>query len=96
MAGITLGMTVKLTGSGHAGRVLRPVAAARRDGAADAIPRDECPRGEMPPEVAYQLIHDELMLDGNAQTQPRDVRDDVDGAGSREADGRVFRQEHDR
>jgi glutamate decarboxylase len=33
----------------------------------DAIPRDEAPHGEMPPEVAYQLIHDELMLDGNAR-----------------------------
>ncbi len=32
-----------------------------------AIPRDEAPHGEMPPEVAYQLIHDELMLDGNAR-----------------------------
>ena len=28
--------------------------------------------------------------------EPRDVRDDVDGAAGREADGRVLRQEHDR
>jgi glutamate decarboxylase len=33
----------------------------------DAVPRQELPPGEMPPEVAYQVIHDELMLDGNAR-----------------------------
>src|SRR5204862_2823970 len=31
------------------------------------IPRHEFPAGEMPPDVAYQIIHDELMLDGNAR-----------------------------
>jgi len=31
------------------------------------IPRRELPRGEMEPEVAYQIVHDELMLDGNAR-----------------------------
>jgi len=31
------------------------------------IPRDEVPAGELPPDVAYQIIHDELMLDGNAR-----------------------------
>jgi glutamate decarboxylase len=35
--------------------------------AGDAVPRHELPPGEMPPEVAYQVIHDELMLDGNAR-----------------------------
>ncbi|MGZ4395156.1 MAG: glutamate decarboxylase [Gaiellaceae bacterium] len=32
-----------------------------------SIPRHELPAGEMPPDVAYQVIHDELMLDGNAR-----------------------------
>ena len=32
-----------------------------------AVPRHELPAGEMPPDVAYQVIHDELMLDGNAR-----------------------------
>ena len=32
-----------------------------------AIPRHELPSGEMPPDIAYQIIHDELMLDGNAR-----------------------------
>src|SRR4051794_19671969 len=31
------------------------------------LPRHELPDGELPPEVAYQIIHDELMLDGNAR-----------------------------
>jgi glutamate decarboxylase len=31
------------------------------------IPRHEIPAEGMPPEVAYQVIHDELMLDGNAR-----------------------------
>jgi glutamate decarboxylase len=31
------------------------------------IPRHELPPGELPPDVAYQIIHDELMLDGNAR-----------------------------
>ena len=33
----------------------------------DRVPRDELPAGEMPPGVAYQIIHDELMLDGNSR-----------------------------
>jgi glutamate decarboxylase len=31
------------------------------------IPRREIPAGELPSDVAYQIIHDELMLDGNAR-----------------------------
>ena len=31
------------------------------------IPRHELPPGEMAPDIAYQIIHDELMLDGNAR-----------------------------
>jgi glutamate decarboxylase len=31
------------------------------------IPRHRLPQGELPPDVAYQIIHDELMLDGNAR-----------------------------
>ena len=33
----------------------------------DTIPRHELPEGGMDPDVAYQVIHDELMLDGNAR-----------------------------
>jgi glutamate decarboxylase len=33
----------------------------------DSIPRHELPAGEMSPDVAFQIVHDELMLDGNAR-----------------------------
>jgi glutamate decarboxylase len=33
----------------------------------ESIPRHRIPEGEMAPDVAYQIIHDELMLDGNAR-----------------------------
>ena len=33
----------------------------------DSIPRHALPDGTMPPDVAYQIVHDELMLDGNAR-----------------------------
>ncbi|AEW99357.1 glutamate decarboxylase [Streptantibioticus cattleyicolor] len=32
-----------------------------------SVPRYALPSGEMEPETAYQLVHDELMLDGNAR-----------------------------
>lgn len=31
------------------------------------VPRNELPEGEMAPDIAYNLIHDELMLDGNSR-----------------------------
>ncbi len=31
------------------------------------IPRNRLPDGELDPEIAYQVVHDELMLDGNAR-----------------------------
>ena len=34
---------------------------------AEHIPRHEMPAADMPADVAYQIIHDELMLDGNAR-----------------------------
>ncbi len=33
----------------------------------DRVPRNKLPDAEMRPEVAYQIVHDELMLDGNAR-----------------------------
>ena len=36
-------------------------------GSCTAVPRWRIPDGEMLPETAYQLIHDELFLDGNAR-----------------------------
>ena len=34
---------------------------------AQRIPRHKLTENELPPEVAYQIVHDELMLDGNAR-----------------------------
>jgi glutamate decarboxylase len=34
----------------------------------DDVPKDRLPRGPMDPDVAYQVVHDELLLDGNART----------------------------
>src|SRR3954449_10585944 len=34
---------------------------------AERIPRHTLIESEMPPDVAYQIVHDELMLDGNAR-----------------------------
>ena len=38
-----------------------------RDGEIVDIPKHRMPDGPMMPEMAYQIIHDELMLDGNAR-----------------------------
>ncbi|MDX6676459.1 MAG: glutamate decarboxylase [Solirubrobacteraceae bacterium] len=38
-----------------------------RAGELHEVPRLELPRQEMPADTAYQIIHDELMLDGNAR-----------------------------
>jgi glutamate decarboxylase len=34
----------------------------------DAVPKNRLPDGPMEPDTAYQIVHDELMLDGNART----------------------------
>jgi glutamate decarboxylase len=44
---------------------LRPEFA--RAGETTTVPRLRLPDGELPPDTAYQLVHDELMLDGNAR-----------------------------
>ncbi|MBP2134198.1 glutamate decarboxylase [Methanomicrobium sp. W14] len=33
----------------------------------ETIPRDRLPENEIEPDLAYQIVHDELMLDGNAR-----------------------------
>src|SRR5512132_1320259 len=32
------------------------------------VPKNRLPDGPMEPDTAYQIVHDELMLDGNART----------------------------
>ncbi|MCG2803065.1 MAG: glutamate decarboxylase, partial [Cellulomonas sp.] len=45
--------------------VLNPLFA--RPGEATTLPRHRLPDGESLPETAYQIVHDEAMLDGNAR-----------------------------
>jgi glutamate decarboxylase len=33
----------------------------------ESVPKFHLPKGELPPDLAYQIVHDELMLDGNAR-----------------------------
>ena len=54
------------------------------DGEKVSIPKHRLPDGPMVPEMAYDIIHDELMLDGNAP-EPRDVRHHAHGGPGREA-----------
>ena len=45
--------------------VITPTYASRS--LTSAVPKYEIPEGEMPPAVAYNLIWDELALDGNSR-----------------------------
>ena len=60
------------------------------------VSRHELPAGELPPDVAYQIIHDELMLDGNARLNVATFVTTWMEPPGRGADGGVPRQEHDR
>lgn len=53
------------TRAGEAGETLGVAPLFTREG--ETIPRRRLPDGELPPDIAYQIIHDELMLDGNAR-----------------------------
>jgi len=55
--------------SGRAVHDANPFLGAANPARAEAIaaPRDRLPDGPVEPEVAYQLIHDELLLDGSAR-----------------------------
>jgi glutamate decarboxylase len=38
-----------------------------RPGETQSVPKLHLPKGELSPDLAYQIVHDELMLDGNAR-----------------------------
>src|SRR5947207_15755389 len=40
---------------------------AVHSGASEEIPKYRLPDAEIPPDAAYQIVHDELMVDGNAR-----------------------------
>src|ERR1700689_3021187 len=33
----------------------------------ESVPKFHLPKGELPPDLAYQIVHDELLLDGNSR-----------------------------
>ena len=51
----------------------------------ESVPKYVMPEDGMPARAAYQLIHDELNLDGNPVLKPCELRDHVDGAGGEPA-----------
>ena len=56
---------VKLENLEEQDTVLTPTYGARQLNR--AVPRYELPEGEMQPRIAYSIVHDELMLDGNSR-----------------------------
>jgi glutamate decarboxylase len=59
-------MAIHRRGSPHPGKLdVRPQ--FTQGGELHEVPRFELPRQEMPADSAYQIVHDELMLDGNAR-----------------------------
>ena len=67
------------------GSAIRPQLAP--PGAAVEVPRLRLPAAELPADAAYQLVHDELLLDGQSRLESRHVREHVDGAAGQDADG---------
>jgi len=56
---------VKLHEMGDSEKVLTPTYASRELN--EIVPKYEMPDGEMLPKTAYNIVHDELMLDGNSR-----------------------------
>ncbi len=54
------------------------------------IPREARATSRCRPQTAYQLVHDELLLDGNAAAEPGHVRHTWMEPQARPADGRVL------
>ncbi len=52
----------------------------RSAGMAEAPPTHRLPDAPLPPATAYQLVHDELMLDGNSRLNLAHLRHHLDGA----------------
>ena len=77
----------------HAPRAQPDVLPPRRRVAA---PRHTLPPSEMDPDTAYQFVHDELMLDGNARLNLATFVTTWMEPQARAAHGRDVRQEHDR
>ena len=73
---------------------LNPLFSSRAE--ASHTPNHVLPDGELDPDVAYQIVHDELMLDGNARLNLATFVTTWMEPQAQQADGRDLRQEHDR
>ena len=74
--------------------VIDPIFA--RAGEAAHVPKHDLPKVGMRPDTAYQVVHDELMLDGNARLNLATFVTTWMEPASADAHGRDVRQEHDR
>jgi glutamate decarboxylase len=63
----TMTLHSKIEGDELDGRFLSVNPLYARDGESIDIPKYRMPDAPMPPELAYEIVHDELMLDGNAR-----------------------------
>jgi glutamate decarboxylase len=63
----TMTLHPKITGDEFDGLLLSVNPLYARDGESTGIPKYRMPDGPMPPDMAYEFVHDELMLDGNAR-----------------------------
>jgi Pyridoxal-dependent decarboxylase conserved domain len=60
-----MALHAKAAGGGLDGQFLSVI--PLDDGEIASVPKHRMPDGPMAPDVAYQIVHDELMLDGNAR-----------------------------
>ncbi len=62
-----MALHTKVTGEGPDGQYLSISPLFAGEGESTTVPKHRMPDGPMSPEMAYEIIHDELMLDGNAR-----------------------------
>ena len=62
-----MALHTKVTGEGLDGQYLSISPLFAGEGESTTVPKHRMPDGPMSPEMAYEIIHDELMLDGNAR-----------------------------
>src|SRR5829696_143332 len=91
-----MALHTKIDGKGLDAQYLSVSPLFAPDGESTTVPKHRMPDQPMAAEMAYEIIHDELMLDGNARLNLATFVTTWMGAAGREADGRMPRQEHDR
>ena len=62
-----MALHTKVTGEGPDAQYLSISPLFAGEGESTTVPKHRMPDGPMSPEMAYEIIHDELMLDGNAR-----------------------------